>query len=940
MNKQMKRMLSLVMAMILTTGALGIHAQAAGTAAPVVNSLLDSCEANNQIYTMNDQSRIFVVCDTEPAGELLQTAQLIGQELAAGSWVQVVPALVWGPETRAKAGDLVLKIDGMDLVADGYRMDIGEKAVIAAADPDGLLYGAHSLMKCFREKQSTEVQGFTAISNPDAKERTVHLDVARKYFTPQWIQNFIRQMSWMGYNALELHFSEDGGFRANFWDETYYNGDFRPENDFSWLCGSRMQYWVHEGYRQDPDAGKYLTTEDLVKIIHTARQYHIDIIPSFDSPAHMNYLTWKFADHYQRGDFSFTYGGTTYKASDVNGNITGYTTDEASREKGYRAIDITNETAKAFVFAIYADIADFFRVYAGSTKFNIGGDEVPLEKAKWDKGNWTAKWEYEDFPKYITELNNLLRSKGYTCRMYNDFIGTYVHESAFNQIPNNIEIVYWNSDAKSNGDPSERLWQAEKFVEKGRTVYNGIQTSTYYVLRVANGGDHNQRDARNPENKNWSFYNATEDRIFNQWKPAYIRSWYDGIYEKVAPVPADQLGGGYFMIWNDYAALNTESQIWEGAPGGGTDSGKTYYLIDRMWSNISKMWLPNLNSKMTYDEFVPVRNQLGYFPGYTDCTVALTLSAAADPVEATLADHSALETALNNRKPNLGYTDESWSKYQMAIENAEKIHANKDATEQEITEMLNQLQAAEKNLTLNPNQEGPKVVVHYVCNDQIVVTRIILAQKGRTDFCVYVPAETGYRVVGIEGGSYRPLDSRDGSGFVSGTLTGTEAQIRLICEEKADPGRLQYLVSHPVDMSLDYSNLSAYKEALSQAESYLNGTTLSQTELNELVEALEQSRTALTVDSEKTEILKIEPLAKVFSKDRQIGLRITTTPDVDRLTVSSVDNLTLCVGEVQKLADGTNVKIWLVEFPAALVREQSVTIQAGIESQTVQVPVE
>ena len=97
---------------------------------------------------------------------------------------------------------------------------------------DGLLYGANMLQKYFRAKGSKTLSGFIASDAPDTKERTVMLDCARKYYTKEWICNFIREISWMGYNTIELHFSEDGGFRMDFWDDKYYTDNYIPANDF------------------------------------------------------------------------------------------------------------------------------------------------------------------------------------------------------------------------------------------------------------------------------------------------------------------------------------------------------------------------------------------------------------------------------------------------------------------------------------------------------------------------------------------------------------------------------------------------------------------------------------------------------------------------------------------------------------------------------------
>lgn len=420
MKKRTIRMTAAALVLAMAVGlVMLLPANAADTSGLL--KLVDSYTTGSECFTLSTESRFFVVSTAEPTGDLLQTVQLAQRQFgAAGKPTSEVLPIVWGPEVWAKDGDIVIKMDAQ-LADEAYALNVGKKAVVSAADVDGLLYGMNMLLKHFRNAESKlTVQGFTAADAPDTKERTVMLDCARKYYTADWIKNFIREISWMGYNTLELHFSEDGGFRADFWDPAYYTDGYKPLNDFSWLCGSHVQSWVKDPYRDDPDAGKYLTTAELVDILKVAKEYHIAVIPSFDSPAHMDYITWKFEQNYKSNPaYSFTFHGTEYKASTTSGciNYTGKTGAASPTWPYYTTMDITYGTvSRAFVMALYNDIADFFKEYAGSTDFNIGGDEVNLDS------KYGPKWDYSLFPSYITALNKLLTDKGYTCRMFNDFL--------------------------------------------------------------------------------------------------------------------------------------------------------------------------------------------------------------------------------------------------------------------------------------------------------------------------------------------------------------------------------------------------------------------------------------------------------------------------------------------------------------------------------------
>ena len=617
MNRILRKTASLLAVLICFSG-FPWCVSAAPADLPPPGRLTDSCTSLSGSFSLHNVSQILVVSETEPAGDLLRTARLIQKQFAAEGLSENA-LLLWGPAACARPGDLVLQVDSA-VGADGYTLDVTDTAVVTGGDTDGLLYGANMLLKCSRAAGGSVLSGFQLSDVPDTAQRVVMLDAGRKYFTAEWICNFIRQISWMGYNALELHFSEDGGFRADFWDPAYYTDAYRPENDFTWLCGSHIQSWVKDPYRTDPDAGRYLTAAELVRICETAAEYHIEIIPSFDSPAHMDYITWQFEQHAKGNpDYSFTYRGTDYLASQTGGciNYTGMTGEASPAWPYYTTIDITEgSVARAFVLALYEDIAGFFREYGGSTHFNIGGDEVNLSE------NYGPLWDYSQFPGYVNTLNRMLNEKGYTVRMFNDFIGSSVWNNGGKyDFDDNIEILYWNSPFRPNtGDYTDPVWGADDFAGMGYTLYNCIMTNCYYVLRtVPPAASYPAMDARNPDCRYWTFYHSTEEAIYNEWQPADMSE--RGDFTENAPLlPAENLGGAYFLLWNDYAALNTEAEIWNDVPDGTGTADYIYSLFDRMASNSIKMWNCDISNTVSYSEFAAIREGFGYFPGFTSCS--------------------------------------------------------------------------------------------------------------------------------------------------------------------------------------------------------------------------------------------------------------------------------------------------------------------------------
>ena len=946
MKKRFRRFFAAVLAFaIVVTIAANVSA-AADTSS--LGSLLDSYKTQNGTFTLDDNSRFYIVSETEPTGSLLQTVQLVQRQFAAdGKPSAAVLPIVWGPADWAKTGDIVVYLNtGSGIGADGYQLDVSATAKVTASDVDGLLYGLNMLHKYFRNANGNTLNCFTAADTPDTKERTVMLDCARKYLTKDWICNFIKEMSWMGYNTLELHFSEDGGFRADFWDPAYYKGSFQPENDFSWICGSHIQSWVKEPYRNDPHAGKYLTTAELVDILNTAKEYHIAVIPSFDSPAHMDYLTWKFEENYKSNkNYSFRYNGQTYTASSVNGciNYTGKTGESSPTWPYYTTIAIKQDVAKAFVFQLYSDIADFFKEYAGSTDFSIGADEVNLSSS------YSPNWSYKDFPGYVNELNRMLRAKGYTCRMFNDFIGSTTYnqngDKCVYDFDDNIGIMYWNSDFNPNTRSwSEGIWHVRFFWDASygdgsRILYNCIQTNCYYVLRVVapDAGTYANMDARDPANRNWTFYHSTEKDIYNEWYPADISEKGD-YTENADDVPDANLGGAYFLIWNDYASVSTQDQMWEGAPAAGNSSGR-YYLLNRMWSNIIKMWNSDVNSSVNFDSFKTVRDSLGYFPGYTAPSTAASLPNATNPTKATRADHSALTAALANKISRDGYTADSYAAYESAYNDAQTVNRDDGATEEQLTEALDNLKTAEANLmrVVPPMSVVLKTTVNG--EERTIATKSLAVEDGASTFSIYLAPLTGYQYERAEGATFVPLASGDGSGFIRGELSGNTA-VTVWYKNTPSLARLNNLVAESESTQGSYTDASwtVYQTALTSAKNFTVSDATTQENVDAVVAALEQARSKLVVDSNSTKILEVVKLAASTPVGKQIALKITTTPDVAELSVDDV-TMTLCTGKVQTLNTGDTVKIWLVYIPATTAGKYTYTIYAGSASAQVDVTV-
>ncbi|MBQ0079878.1 MAG: family 20 glycosylhydrolase [Eubacterium sp.] len=526
-------------------------------------------------FTLDSSSRIYIVSKAEPQEKLVEAIELVDSQMAAVGIPGDTPmTIAYGSESKAKAGDIIVKVDS-DVEKQGYKIETtGKNLKVSASTVSGMTYGLDYILQQFMVEGNTV--SIDVSDSPDAVERTVLLDCGRKYYSRQWIENFIKRMSWQKYTALELHFSDTHGMRFE-------------SKTFPWL--------------NEPE-GEYLTYEDLQSICQVARQYHIELIPEIDSPGHLDYVIEKYADYVAKNpDFSFEYDGVTYdNSSEGFGSISNYYMYNGAKSSyNNTGIDLANPVAVAFISALIDEYADFF-AKEGSRNFNIGGDELFGWKGTTVGGKsfdmnslWSAMehWEHhaqkelgiengsaaDTFISYLNSTGARLAEKGYTCRVWNDELHRAKDQHV--ELDPSIEIVYWTNDYT----PMSQL------ASNGNKIHNTNTGWCYYVIREdKHGGDimDKTRKRCNARNiyENWDIHNCANPK------------------DKALLIPEETYAGGYFAMWADSPDYKDAAQVWD----------DTYY---RTWANSAKLWDNKAQESATYDEYKAYVDTIGCFPGYS-----------------------------------------------------------------------------------------------------------------------------------------------------------------------------------------------------------------------------------------------------------------------------------------------------------------------------------
>ena len=200
---------------------------------------------------------VYETADMKELAERIQTymKEMIGMTLTVASG-------------SGKAGDIILRYDPQrldELGEEGNAIAINNEIVIEAATETGLFYGAVSIMQILHqdEAHANIPKGYVR-DYPAYELRGGMIDVARKFFAIDYIEEIGRYMSWFKLNALHLHINDDGGERdASFVVESKVYPEINKQNG--------KNVWSQDDYRQ---------------MQKNLKKFGVNVITEIDTPAH------------------------------------------------------------------------------------------------------------------------------------------------------------------------------------------------------------------------------------------------------------------------------------------------------------------------------------------------------------------------------------------------------------------------------------------------------------------------------------------------------------------------------------------------------------------------------------------------------------------------------------------------------------------------------
>ena len=185
------------------------------------------------------------------------------------------------PEISGKKGNIILATDSA-MPKEGYRIECGKDALkITGGSPAGVLYGARTVYKALPSpgKGRAALPAAVVEDSPEYPYRGFMVDVARHFFSVDYLKELIDIMSLHGINVFHWHLTDDQGWRVPVpgYPKLTEVGSFRP--------GTIVAPGSDE-YDTIPVEGFY-TEDEMKEIVRYAADRQITVIPEIDLPGHM-----------------------------------------------------------------------------------------------------------------------------------------------------------------------------------------------------------------------------------------------------------------------------------------------------------------------------------------------------------------------------------------------------------------------------------------------------------------------------------------------------------------------------------------------------------------------------------------------------------------------------------------------------------------------------
>lgn len=236
--------------------------------APFVIPALQAWKGGNGFYRLKDNTNLVVSTKDQVLQTYIQTFLTDLQTIYPRKKFKIKTG---EPQT----GDIHFSItnDTASIPSpEGYILNIGDYVSVEAGQPIGAFWATRTILQIL-ERGGDRVSMPKGIANdyPQFPLRGFVLDVGRKFFTIDFLRNYVKFMSYYKMNDFQIHLNDNGSkkiFYSN-WDSIY--AAFRLEN---------------KTYPGLTAKDGYYSKKEFIELQKLANVYGVTIIPEIDVPAH------------------------------------------------------------------------------------------------------------------------------------------------------------------------------------------------------------------------------------------------------------------------------------------------------------------------------------------------------------------------------------------------------------------------------------------------------------------------------------------------------------------------------------------------------------------------------------------------------------------------------------------------------------------------------
>lgn len=181
-------------------------------------------------------------------------------------------------------GGLPVRLERGPGPAEGYEIAFAsQQATVKAATETGLLYGLITLGQILRAARLRPEQFDFPLAGriadaPELGWRGCHLDVARRFYSRDEIEQFLAILAWNKLNVLHWHLSDDEAWRVEI-------AALPQLTEIGAWRGHGLPLPPLLGSGPEPSGGFYRQA-DIEAVVALAGEFGVDVVPEIDMPGH------------------------------------------------------------------------------------------------------------------------------------------------------------------------------------------------------------------------------------------------------------------------------------------------------------------------------------------------------------------------------------------------------------------------------------------------------------------------------------------------------------------------------------------------------------------------------------------------------------------------------------------------------------------------------